>query len=115
MQEYIDIRKGQKTALIDDFQRLTLLGEGRKRVRKQWYRNKGHADMYKTYASSLKLNKESEYTNEDLRRVTVAYLAVSEMCLSKVGHARIAWDRNGYAVHFERKGGWENIYRSEEK
>ncbi|MGE4563495.1 MAG: Gfo/Idh/MocA family oxidoreductase, partial [Victivallaceae bacterium] len=105
VQEYLDIRSGAKTVVIDDFLRLTMSGDGCRRVRNFWFRNKGHADMYKQYAKAIRGPRcPSCYSNEDLRRVTVAYLAVSEMCQNRVTHARIDWQGDHYDLIMDHHG-----------
>lgn len=103
VQEYIDIRSGEQTAIIDDFCKLILMGEGGTIEKRYWYRNKGHAQMYKHYAKQLVSNNGMYlYSNNDLLRVTVCYLTISEMCLQKYDFSEIEWDDDDYCITMKR-------------
>ena len=103
VQEYIDIRNGEHTAIIDDFRKLLLMGDGKTIEKHYWHRDKGHAQMYKHYANQLVSNGgQYLYSNDDLLRVTVCYLTVSEMCLQKYDYSEIKWSEDDYCITMKR-------------
>jgi predicted dehydrogenase len=108
VQEYLDIRNDKKTVIIDDFLRVTMSGDGIRRHRNFWFRNKGHSDMYKQYTKTLRDSRySSSYSNEDLLRITVAYLTLSEMCLRHVIRAKIEWEDSRYFITLFHADGTE--------
>jgi predicted dehydrogenase len=79
VQEYIEIRRGDLTLTIHDFLKLEVQDGARHRVFRYWFRNKGHAEMYRHYLKAVENRMPPSYPAEDLLQVCRMYLAASEM------------------------------------
>ena len=77
VQEYIDIRTDYLTIKIDDFLKMTVLKEGRKKVYRTWPRKKGHDEMYSSFSANCLSERKSKYQLKDFVR---SCILTEEIC-----------------------------------
>jgi len=95
VQEYIDIRRGYLTIKIDDFMRMTVLDDGQKRVYRAWPRDKGHAEMYRSFSRACATGCGTKYSLTDFVRSCVLTEEICEMFRTGQRHRRIDLPRLG--------------------
>lgn len=78
VQEHIDIRFDDTTAILNDFMSLTVFqGKMKKNVIKI-IRDKGHQRMYRKFSDNIATNNKPDYSTMDLWESTTCYLAIVE-------------------------------------
>ena len=70
VQELIEIRRGDITVRIDDYITMTSEADGRRRVRRRRFRDKGHAAMYRSFLDTIAAGRPPAYPNPALLRTT---------------------------------------------
>jgi predicted dehydrogenase len=82
VQEYIDVRRGDFTGIIDDFVRLKVLDGGSRRTSRTFSRTKGHREMYRDFVQRITAGRPPYTSQTDLVSSSAAYLAALESCRS---------------------------------
>ena len=86
VQEWIEIRRGAMTVVIEDFRRMRVTHKGRCRVYRSWHRDKGHLKMYQEFEQRLLANESFSYSTEDLERSAGLMLkVVDELAGQRLG------------------------------
>ncbi len=90
IQEYIDIRRGDVTIQIDDFQRMRVMAGAGRRAYRRRIRDKGHLPMYRAFFDAIVNDRPPIYGQEDLARTTGLYLAAADALMT--GNTRVPLD-----------------------
>jgi predicted dehydrogenase len=92
VQEYIDIRRGYMTIVIDDFLSMRVCGHGQQLRYRSLIRNKGHSFMYRHFRQNIVRDRPPSYNARDLLFSSEAFLTLSDMVgAGQVGSSQINW------------------------
>ena len=78
VQEFIEVRRGELTLVIDDFLRLQVQHGASQSTRRRIIRDKGHERMYARFVSNILEGRSAEYPDDDLVETTTQYVLASE-------------------------------------
>jgi predicted dehydrogenase len=104
VQEYIEIRKGDVTVVIEDFIKMRVLKGGRQQVWRKLRREKGHARMCRDFETRCRTGEPAGYPQWDLETSSRIYLSLTESLTSGVQRfdfAEACWktDEAGQCVY----------------
>jgi predicted dehydrogenase/threonine dehydrogenase-like Zn-dependent dehydrogenase len=90
--EHIEIHRNGKTAIIDDFRKITIHGpSGKPTQKKLLVQDKGQAAMVSTFLAAIKKSKPTPISFNEIYRVMKAtFLAISSLRTSKAKHFELA-------------------------
>lgn len=81
VQEVIEVKENGMTILIEDFIKMIIFSrDGRKKIYKSWYRDKGHNDMYNSFVQNVRSNSfKTKYQFNDFIATSFVTLKAVEM------------------------------------
>jgi hypothetical protein len=79
VQEYLEIRRGGATIMIDDLWKMRVRSGGTERYYRTAFRNKAHARMYREALGRFARGEASTYTPRDLAVVSAIQITASDL------------------------------------
>lgn len=93
VQEYIEIRRGDLTIVIEDFRLMRVLSGGRAKTLWAFFRDKGHKRMYLQLLKDISDDGSPRYPSEDLRRSSKLYLDIRDAVMKAISGSESSEDK----------------------
>lgn len=101
VQEYIEIREGNKTIKIEDFIKFSVYSDNATVVTRSLIRNKGHVEMYRYFYKNIKSNDfQTKYPVKDFLVVSLVTYHASQMLLNNINFYKFDWNSSNYKDYF---------------
>lgn len=97
VQEFIEVRAGNTTLALNDFQYLIARSGAQRRTERSLWRDRGHSAMYREVRHRALENGRPEYPAEDMLQVSGVTARASEMLLSGERVYRFKDDRDCFS------------------